>query len=131
MASARRIQRVQFKVQTRKVTRKIQLANAKAMRALATEITAELSKKLGKQGTPNLRSKPGQPPRRQTGFLQANTKVEFDGKNKMVVKTPLYGIYQDGGTRNILPRPFLRKNVHDRKPNWNRRYRFYMRKFSK
>jgi len=131
MASARGIKRVKFTVSTRKITRKIQRVNARAMRELAKEITTVISKKIGKQGTPNLRSKPGEPPRRQTGFLQAKTVAEFDGKNKIVVKTPQYGVFLDGGTRNIKPRPFLRKTVHDRKPNWNRRYRYYMRKFSK
>lgn len=129
---AKRKRRVQFKVHARKITGKARTANRKAMAALAKEMTKELrdvlSVQTGKYGPP---APPGEPPRRRSGYLQKTTKVEHDAAGRVIVRTPNYGIWLDGGTGRMAARPFLRKTIHDMKPHWNRRYRYYMRRFSK
>lgn len=56
-------------------------------------------------------SKPGEPPRKRTGFLQANVKYELD-KQAMAGRVGIaanakYGVYLEMGTRWMAARPWL------------------------
>ena len=129
--SAKSTRNVKFQVHRRKITRKVERANAKAMRLLAEEMTLRLNMVLNAPGTRKMRSAPGEPPRKQSGDLQADTKVEFDGKGKLIVKTLQYGIYLDGGTSKMSARPFLRVSIHDEKKTWNQRYYELLKSFAR
>ena len=64
--------------------------------------------KKGEHITAAVRSKPGEPPRKQTGQLRASVTYEYDEKTMTArVGTPLkYGGYLELGTkRGIAPRP--------------------------
>lgn len=66
----------------------------------------------GKQHGPIERSKPGEPPRKQTGRLRASVTREVSEKDMeaRVGTNVKYGKYLELGTkRGILPRPWLRR----------------------
>lgn len=56
-------------------------------------------------------SRPGEPPRRRTGFLQRNVVREFDERRPAgrvgVSKNALYGLYLELGTKRIARRPWM------------------------
>lgn len=116
MASALRTRNIKFT--TGRVIKRSRTATAKAFKQVAREMTAAIKKDIGKQGPP--RSRPGQPPRKDTGNLHRVTKVVQQGRT-LVVKTPQYGVWLDGGTSRMAARPFVRKNIHDKRRKWERR----------
>lgn len=127
MADALRIRRVKYNVRIGRALGKVRRMQIAALRELAAEMTTTIAEKLDVQGPP--RSSPGEPPHRDTGNLQATTEVVFDGANRLYVRTPQYGIYLDGGTSRMEPRPFLRSTIHDQRDMWQQRYRELMRRF--
>jgi hypothetical protein len=66
----------------------------------------------GREGTTAGHSKPGEPPRKQTGNLRNHTDYEVDSQSseaRIGTNVP-YGRYLELGTkRGILPRPWLRR----------------------
>jgi hypothetical protein len=77
--------------------------------AYAVETRARML--LSVQGSPTDRSHPGEPPRRQTGELQAGvySQVDEESLSAFVGTDVPHGIYMELGTkRGILPRPWLR-----------------------
>lgn len=56
-------------------------------------------------------SAPGEPPRKRTGFLQANVQLDVDEANLTarvgILANAKYGAYLEFGTRKMKPRPFL------------------------
>jgi hypothetical protein len=137
MAGAKR--RVKIEFTTGRVIKRNRLVTSKAFKDVAAKMTAKLQKTISKPvgirrgkrgGVHKIRSKPGEPPRKDTGFLHANVEVIAKGR-KVEIKTPLYGAYLDGGTRSILARPWIRKTIHDQRRFWERQFNTAMRRFSK
>jgi hypothetical protein len=59
-------------------------------------------------------SRPGEPPRKRTGFLQRNVKYEItpEGVGRVgVVQNARYGAYLELGTRRVQARPWLLATV--------------------
>ena len=56
-------------------------------------------------------SRPGEPPRKRTGWLQSHTLYEFDEETHTgrvgVARNALYGIFLELGTRLMKARPWL------------------------
>ncbi len=56
-------------------------------------------------------SKPGEPPRKRTGWLARNVTYEVDGKNGVarvgLTANARYGIYLELGTSRMAARPWL------------------------
>jgi HK97 gp10 family phage protein len=126
MAKATRIRNVKFS--TGRIVSKNRRARAQALRETAKDMTAMFNKKLSKPYPPA--SQPGQAPHRRTGRLQQTTKAVYrDGA--IVIRTTQYGIYLDGGTSKMEPRPFIRKNIHEQRRTWERRIRTKLRKLTK
>ena len=74
------------------------------------------SRRTGKRLNDQVRSKPGEPPRKQTGTLRASVTYEVDEKNASArVGTNLkYGKALELGTkRGIKPRPWLRRALFE------------------
>lgn len=70
----------------------------------------------GRKSGPVVRSKPGEPPRKQDGFLRG--RVTYKIENGMVCKvgTPVwYGYYLEVGTSRIVARPWLRRAFAERR----------------
>ena len=63
-----------------------------------------------------IRSKPGEPPMKQTGFGQRNIVVKFENGGLIgqigIFENALYMAYLEFGTDTIAPRPWLRPAVH-------------------
>lgn len=129
--SARRTRKVDFKVKSRSssMKRKIVHARTNAMHQLSIEMEEKLKTVIGKQGSRFDRSKPGEPPRRQTGYLQENVSVEFVGGKQLTVRSPQYGTWLDGGTGRMAARPWLRRTIHDKQAYWDKRFRDLMKRF--
>ncbi len=118
------------KFETVKVVRRSQDAMKKGFEATAKEMTKALRKVLNVKGTPKLRSKPGQPPRRQTGFLHDN--IEVQKKNlTLQVRVPQYGIWLETGTGRMAARPYILKTINNRRTFWTRRINANTRKHAK
>lgn len=128
MAGAKRIRNVTFN--TGRITSKIRGVKKQAMTQIAREMERDLQKTISIQGTPKTPSAPGQPPKKQTGFLHDRTKVVYRN-GKIVVRTPQYGIWLDSGTSRMLARPFIHPRIRLRRRNWERRTRVLMRRILK
>ena len=126
MASATRGRLVKFNM--RIVNRKNRIAERKAQNDLSREMERALKKKIGIQGPP--RSRPGQPPRKETGRLHADLAVTRSGRT-ITVRTMQYGIYLDGGTRKMAARPWIRSTIHDKRAKWDKRMAALYRKYNK
>ena len=64
---------------------------------------------------PQNSSKPGEPPRKRTGFLQKSVEVELD-KERMTARVgigenAIYGLFLELGTVRMRPRPWLKVTV--------------------
>lgn len=76
----------------------------------------------GKRLNDQVRSKPGEPPRKQTGQLRASITYEVDEKTQSArVGTNLqYGkALELGSKRGLKPRPFLRRALYEMQANVN------------
>ncbi len=105
-------------------------AMSKAIDKTAKEVQRELKAKINRKGHAKLRSKPGEPPRRQTGGLWRSVKVSRKGFG-IQIKAYQYGFWLDGGTGTILPRPWITPTVHTKgaKRKWKARVGKYQRQF--
>lgn len=128
MAIATRNRLVKIDIQG--TIKRSRISISRGMADTAVEMSRAITKVLGRQGTSLLRSRPGEPPRRQTGFLQANTSIE-KAKGKLQVRVPQYGIWLDGGTGRMAARPFIRVTIHDKRRFWQRRINANIRKHAK
>jgi HK97 gp10 family phage protein len=77
---------------------------------------------VGRQGPP--RSRPGSPPKKDTGFGQANIYYHVD-RNKVkgqvgVGDEAVYMEMLEDGTRNIAPRPWIRRTFEKMVPTLRR-----------
>jgi hypothetical protein len=114
MANAKQPQAQRFK--TAKVTAKVRGVKAKAWTIVAKEMQViarnEIKKPVGirrgpKGGVHKVRSKPGQPPRRDSGNLYAGTTVRYDAKKSQVVFETLgYGRILDSRDYRHGQRPW-------------------------
>lgn len=114
MADAKRIRKATFN--TAKVTGKLVKVKRQAWTIVAKELDVlvhdKIKKPVGvrrgkKGGVIKIRSKPGEPPRKDSGFLFDNTSVRYDAKSsRVVMRTPNYGRWLHTGTRRIQPRPW-------------------------
>lgn len=118
MASATRIRNIKFT--TGRVIKGTRTAAAKAFKQVAKEMTTVLKKVVSKPYPPA--STPGRPPhmRRPAVGLRSQTEVVPRGRT-LVVKTTQVGVWLDGGTSRMRARPFIRKNIHDKRRFWERR----------
>lgn len=123
-----RIRNVKFN--TGRITSKVKSAKNAAGRILAAELTQDLKDVLSIQGTRKLRSAPGEAPRRQKGKLQDATKVVFR-KGQIVVKTTQIGIYLEGGTSIMDPRPFIDPVIRQNRRAWEKRFREILKEQSR
>lgn len=123
---AKRIRRITFN--TPKVAAKLNRHKKIAWTMVAKEQQADLRHTIGKSvirrrgpkgGIRKIRSKPGQPPRKDTGFLQSHTTVKYE-KGKVVIRTPQYGAWLDGGTSRIAPRPWIHSRIRKRAKEWSK-----------
>lgn len=96
------------KFNTERLFSKNQAAVRKAMQQVAREMQAKIKDKISVQGPP--RSTPFNPPHQDTGFLHDNLTVTASGR-QISVRVPQYGIWLEGGTRVMDPRPFIRDTV--------------------
>lgn len=113
MADAQRMRNITFK--TPVVAAKLNRVKAQAWKIVAHELDVLLDKEISKKvtvrrgpkgGVIKTRSKPGEPPREETGNLRRKTEVVYR-KGSVVVRTPNYGAWLDGGTSRMLARPFI------------------------
>jgi hypothetical protein len=107
-----------IKFTTGRVIRRVGKGVTAAFREISQEMTESLRRKIDKPWPPP--STPGTPPHRRTGFLQDSTEAVTRGRT-IVIRTPQYGIWLEGGTRNMAPRPFIRPTIHNRRRFWERR----------
>ena len=80
----------------------------------ARVLDAELQKQLDRSGTRRTPSQPGEPPRRQTGQLQRETKAVADPRDLSIsVQTSAVGRILNLGNRSgtLAPRPWLKPAV--------------------
>lgn len=74
-----------------------------------TEVLAVLNKNNPRPYTSP--SKPGEPPRKRTGWLQRNVLYELDAKKQEgrvgITRNALYGLYLEMGTKFMAARPWL------------------------
>lgn len=126
MARATAPRRIEFK--TAKVMRKNRRAQKLAFDQLSKEIQVAIRKPINKPYPPA--SQPGRPPRRRTGFLHNNTTVGRKGR-VMIIRTPQYGVFLDGGTSRMAARPFIRVRVLDQRKRWSKRMSNLYAKFQK
>ncbi len=126
MAGAFRTRLVHFDM--RIVKRRNRIAERKAQTAIAREMEWALKTKIGRHGPP--RSRPGEPPRQETGRLHDDLTVQRTGR-RITVRTYQYGIYLDGGTRKMAARPWIRRTIHDRRKFWDKRMAALYRKHNK
>ena len=71
-----------------------------------------MAKKKGKRKEGAFRSKPGEPPRKQTGRLRASVTHEVDpttGAGRVGTNLPYGKALELGTKRGLLPRPWLRR----------------------
>lgn len=125
-----------FRVHKGRVNRKVQRANAVAMRAISDEMNAALQAKLSTTGTGKHPGGVNSPPRMQTQALRRSTFVKFDGKNKMKLTTLLYGIYQDAGfihaqSGKLVRHKWFQTAILNRKKFWSNRYKRLMKQGAK
>ena len=106
MANAFRPRLVTF--ETRAVLKRSRIAVSKGLADTAVEMTKAIKKTIGKQGPP--RSRPGNAPKKDTGFLHANLEVKKAGTN-LALRVPQYGIWLETGTRLMAARPYIAKTI--------------------
>ena len=113
MANFKKIKNVKFNIG--RVLSKNNRIVKRTMQRLADEMDVELQAKISvpvgitrgpRGGIIKIRSRPGEPPRRDKGFLRTNTEVFAKGRT-VIVKTPRYGLVLD--SKGGLNRPFLPK----------------------
>ncbi len=91
-----------------------QKQRARRLSRIKRELTAEYRRVLGVpgRGTP---SKPGQPPRRQTGNLRSGVRITTNQKTKeasvRLLNGANYGAFLDAGTGTIAPRPWVQRGI--------------------
>lgn len=124
--AATRVRNITFN--TGRIKSMIRGAKKSAMTQLARELQAAIRKTISRPYPPP--SRPGRPPKRRTGVLRNSTFVEFRG-SKLVVRVPQYGIFLEGGTSRMRPRPFILPELQQKRREWERRARVLMRKFVK
>ncbi len=107
-----------IKFSTGRVIRRMQKGVGLAFREIAQEMTTAIRDKIDDPSPPV--SAPGTPPHSQGGDLIRKTEVVARGRN-LVVRTTQVGIWLEGGTRNMAPRPFIRTTIHNRRRFWERR----------
>ena len=93
-------------------------------------MTDEISDRISRQYPPP--SKPGQYPRRRTGFLADNVEVKRKGR-KLFVRMPAYGKYLQEGTSKMRARKFYEevlfvKGGRTLRPRWVKLINFHSRK---
>lgn len=117
MAKATAPRRVQFK--TGRIIQRERKAMGMAFNAAARKMQDTIRKKISTPYPPA--SRPGAHPhmRRPSVGLRAQLRVLRKGFS-IFVRVPLYGIYLEGGTRHMKARPFIRRNIHDRKKYWTK-----------
>lgn len=136
MADPQRIRNITFK--TPAVTAKLISVKRESWEIVAKEmdtiVHATLGKNVGRRrgkrgGRIVVRSKPGEPPRRDTGFLHDNTGVDYDPKkSRVVLRTPTYGGWLHGGTRRVAARPWIdvvfivKRGRISLQPTWRNRH---------
>ncbi len=81
---------------------------ATGMERVARRMTSNVRLKISKPYPPA--STPGSHPHKRSGDLRRDFQVVRRGF-KMFVRVPQYGIYLEGGTRNMKARPFIRRNL--------------------
>ena len=118
MASALRTRNIKFT--TGRVIKGTRTAAAKAFKQVSREMTTVLKKDISTPYPPA--STEGNPPhmRRPSVGLRSKTEVVPRGRT-LVVKTTQVGVWLDGGTSRMRARPFIRKNIHDKRRFWERR----------
>lgn len=126
MASATRPRLIKFS--TGRIIRRTRTAQKKAFDQIRVEMTEAIRKTIKTPYPPA--STPGTPPHMRTGFLKDNTGAGGKGRT-IVIRTPQYGIYLEGGTPKMAMRPFILPAIHDQRKKWERRLNALMRKFSK
>lgn len=122
--SATRVRRITFV--GRKVLGVTRNALAKARKQVAKEIQADIRKKISKPFPPA--STPGSHPHsRRASGLKVNVFVKNEGRD-IVVRVPQYGIWLEGGTSRMRARPFIARNVFQKR--WAKRLTNLARKFN-
>lgn len=116
MASAKQPRRIEFK--TGRIIKRNRRAMARAFDKVAKQMTQSIRKRISKPYPPA--SRPGAHPHKRTGFLKRNTEVVRKGFS-LFVRTPQQGVWLEGGTKNMAARPFIRRNIHDKRGFWTRR----------
>jgi len=96
------------KFETDRILSSVREAKVKALRQVAREMEAKIKQAIGTQGPP--RSTPGNAPHKDTGFLHDKVMVVATAHG-ITVRVPQYGIWLEGGTSKMDPRPFIRSTV--------------------
>lgn len=114
MASATRIRKTTFS--TAKVIAKYAKVKTQAYTIVARELDVlvhdKIKKPVGirrgpKGGVIKVRSKPGEPPRKDSSFFSDNTSVRYNAKrSQLELRTPQYGRWLHTGTRRMGARPW-------------------------
>lgn len=125
MASAQRPRLIKFS--TGRIIRRTRAAQKKAFDQVRKEMTSALRKKISIPYPPA--SAPGRPPHMRTGFLRENTEAGGTGRT-IVIRTPQYGIYLEGGTSKMAMRPFILPTIQNQRKKWEKRINGLIRKFS-
>lgn len=125
-AAATRRRNINFSVN--RVIKRNRQQTARAGRVIAKRMTKVIKDSIDTAYPPA--SRPGQPPHRRSGTLKGKTKVIWrDGK--LIVQTTQVGIYLEGGTSHMDPRPHIRPAIHDERRFWEREMNKTLRSFDK
>ncbi len=116
MADPNRMRRVYFK--PGRVIKRNRVATTKAYDQITREMTSFIHKRISKPHPPP--SRPGAHPHLRSGDLKRDTQVVHEGR-RIFIRTLQRGIWLESGTENMKARPFIRRNVHDRRATWTRR----------
>ena len=128
MASATRMRRIEFK--TGRIIRRSRKAMTTGMDRIGRRMTNTVRSKISKPFPPP--SRPGAHPHLRSGELRSTFEVVRRGL-KMFVRVQQKGIWLEGGTRKMKPRPFIRRNLltPDKARFWIRQINTEIRKLSK
>lgn len=116
--SATAPRRIEFK--TGRIIRRERKATSMAFNAVVKQMEREIRRKISTPYPPA--STPGSHPhmRRPATGLRSQLRVLRKGVS-IFVRVPQYGLYLEGGTSRMAARPFIRRNIHDRKKFWTKK----------
>ncbi len=110
-----------------RIERNIRRASGKVLDDFKSLVEKDFKATISVQGSPTNRSKPGQPPKRQTGKLVRSIQVKRK-PNGIGLILEDYGLFLDQGTETIERRPWFERTILKNRNKWKK---FLEKKFRK